>query len=553
MATPGLPPANLPSNLHTIGNDDKLRLEDGLERGNMPVNGIRAPDHEMDGLTLYEKKALLVNRELDAMGMGRYQWCIFALCGFGYMLDLLWAQAFGLVAPPLQQELGFSDGSLGNIFTSFSSGLTAGAFVWGCLVDIIGRQWAFNLTVLISSIFGLCLGAPSTYNGILVLTAFVGFGVGGNIPIDTTITLEFLPQNRRFLLAGLSVFQPLGVIICSAIAYGFIPNHSCAKDLKSCNLVPKGTACCTRSSNMGWRYLLFTVGGITLAVFFARFVLFRFQESPKFLLYRGRDEDAVKVLHNIAKFNRRTPTITLADFTALTDEDSSIGASSSGSSKPLFANPKQSTATMKEKVMLELSRYRILFADATIARLTILVWIIYAFDYWGFTIAGSFLPTILSRKNAALNVSVRQTYRDYVYIYIFGIPGVLLGVLLYRGRKVALLVSSALMGASLFIFAAVNSEASYIGINGLEYLFQSMFNAVLYGWTPEAFPAPIRGTASGLAAFWGRLFSIVSPLIAAHLLSKGTNDVLYLAGAGVFVCTVAIAFLPNKYMGKSSY
>ena len=31
-------------------------------------------DPEMDGLTLYEKKALLVNRELDSHGMGKYQW-----------------------------------------------------------------------------------------------------------------------------------------------------------------------------------------------------------------------------------------------------------------------------------------------------------------------------------------------------------------------------------------------------------------------------------------------------------------------------------------------
>ena len=61
----------------------------------------------------------------------------------------------------------------------------------------IGRQYAFNLTCLISSVFGLCLGAPSNYDGILVLTAFVGFGVGGNIPIDTTICLEFIPQVRR--------------------------------------------------------------------------------------------------------------------------------------------------------------------------------------------------------------------------------------------------------------------------------------------------------------------------------------------------------------------
>lgn len=30
-------------------------------------------DPEMEGLTLYEKKALLVNRELDSHGMGKYQ------------------------------------------------------------------------------------------------------------------------------------------------------------------------------------------------------------------------------------------------------------------------------------------------------------------------------------------------------------------------------------------------------------------------------------------------------------------------------------------------
>ena len=87
--------------------------------------------------------------------------------------------------------------------------------MWGVLVDIIGqcdkllrllrfdkvahncalgRQYAFNLTVLVASVFGLCLAAPNNYDGVLVLTAFVGFGIGGNIPIDTTICLEFLPQ-----------------------------------------------------------------------------------------------------------------------------------------------------------------------------------------------------------------------------------------------------------------------------------------------------------------------------------------------------------------------
>lgn len=100
-------------------------------------------DAELQGLTLYEKKALIVNRELDSQGMGRYQWMIFLLCGFGYLIDLLWAQAFGLILASVQQEFGFSDAQSGDLGTSFSAGLTAGAAFWGIIVDIIGRYAAF--------------------------------------------------------------------------------------------------------------------------------------------------------------------------------------------------------------------------------------------------------------------------------------------------------------------------------------------------------------------------------------------------------------------------
>lgn len=323
---------------------------------------------------------------------------------------------------------------------------------------------------------------------------------------------------------------------------------------------------------MGWRYLLFTLGAITLIVFSLRFVVFRFQESPKFLLYKGRDDEAVRVLHNIARFNGRESTITMDVFAALTDENSSTG-----SHEPvkhiLGAATNQAKATFTEKAKLELSRYKMLFSNATMARLTILVWITYMFDYWGFSVAGklipfiidnqslqtpgSFLPTILLKKDSAIEISLRRTYRNFGIIYIWGIPGVMLGALMYHiprvGRKWAMVDSSALMAISLFLFAAVNTEASNIALNAMEYFFQSMFNAVLYGWTPEAFPAPIRGTASGLASFWGRLFSIIAPLIAAHLLTISINGPLYLAGAGVFVCTVAIIFIPTSHMGAQSY
>lgn len=472
-----------------IENDPEL-VDTPLSRNsNSPYHN----DPEMQGLTLYEKKALLVNRELASQGMGRYQWMIFVLCGFGYFLDLLWAQAFGLILTSVQQEFGFSATESGNLGTSFSAGLTAGAFLFGVVVDIIGRYWAFNLTVLTSSIFGICLGAPDTYNALLVLTAFVGLGIGGNIPIDTTICLEMLPQKNRWLLPTLSIFQPLGVVLCSAIAYAYIPNFSCATDLQSCNIVTDGGPCCSKADNWGWRYLMFTLGAITFLVFFARFGLFRFQESPKFLLYRGRDGEAVEVLQYIARFNKVQCNVTLESFNQLDDDDASTDGSVQQGKIVLGSGDKLNDLTLGQKAKLEYIRLKVLFSKPVMAWLTVCVWIIYMWDFWGFTIAGYYLPTILRQKGTELGLTLKETYRSYIYIYLFGIPGVLLGTTIYKWRRISMILSSGLFGAMLFTFTTVNSQASYIGINGLVYFFQSTFNAILYGVTPEFFPAPVRG------------------------------------------------------------
>lgn len=297
-----------------------------------------------------------------------------------------------------------------------------------------GRRWAFNLTCLFSSIFGLCLGASNSYTTFLVLTAFVGFGVGGNIPIDTTITLEFLPQNRRFLLAVLSVFQPVGVVLCSAIAFAFIPTMSCspnfseAEPLPSCNtpgLAP-GEACCGRANNMGWRYLLFTLGGITLAVFCVRFFVFRFRESPKFLIYKGQDARAIAVVQHIAKTNGKECGLTIAAFEALTSESGSVdtdnvpesGGGGQRSTRVVFkrtvsgnllnngANTFKRLKPSKKKVHAESERYMMLFSSWSMARLTVLVWLTYIFDFWGFTVAGEhillFSMFALRRRHAIL-------------------------------------------------------------------------------------------------------------------------------------------------------
>lgn len=139
---------------------------------------------------------------------------------------------------------------------------------------------------------------------------------------------------------------------------------------------------------MGWRYLTYCLGGISLFVFVLRFFLFTFQESPKFLLSKGKDEEAIKVVQHVAKVNKQECNLTMATFMALETSFDSVG-NASELSGGVTATEKHWT----EKVKFELIRMKILFSSQTLIRLTILVWIIYAFDYWGFSIAGNaFFP-----------------------------------------------------------------------------------------------------------------------------------------------------------------
>lgn len=55
---------------------------------------------------------------------------------------------------------------------------------------------------------------------------------------------------------------------------------------------------------MGWRYLILTLGAITFAMFVCRFFLFHLYESPKFLLSRGRQAEAVATVYGIASYNK---------------------------------------------------------------------------------------------------------------------------------------------------------------------------------------------------------------------------------------------------------
>jgi hypothetical protein len=60
----------------------------------------------------------------------------------------------------------------------------------------------------------------------------------------------------------LSFWWCIGQVVASVIAWGLIGNYSC-----------ESSSDCTRENNMGWRYTLFTMGGITFLMVSRTFVL----------------------------------------------------------------------------------------------------------------------------------------------------------------------------------------------------------------------------------------------------------------------------------------
>lgn len=372
--------------------------------------------------------------------------------------------------------------------------------------------------------------------------------------------MEILPTNRRFLLALLSLFQPLGVMVSSGIAYGFIPSFSCgggAADVMNC----------TKADNMGWRYYLYTLGAITLFIFLIRFFLFHFRESPAYLINRGMDEKAIASVASISQTNKRPPLqFGIEDFREIDRRyRSRIDGQASDVEAESVTPKKHSLAKSMQLVLADtfeqFKRLKVLFRNATMARTTILLWITFAADFFGFTVASVYLPQILADRGVQNNASLSDTYRDYMAIYAPGIAACILGAYLIElprfGRQWTMVIASSLMAASLFVYATVSTIAQSVGLNAMEYFMQSLFNSVLYAFVPEAYPSIVRGTASGLTSTIGRVSSIVAPIAADSLYGAGginaARNTAFLAGGVTLACPIALAFLPYDNKGKRAY
>ena len=192
-------------------------------------------------------KMHLVNNAIDEIGMTGYQWKLFVLNGFGYAVDSLMLLIQSIIAGNAAYEFNpsFKDGLTIAVYV----GMLVGALFWGLSADLIGRKYAFNYSLLISSVFCIVAGAAPNWVVLGLFTCLSAFGSGGNLVLDTAVFLEYLPSKDQWLLTLMACWWGLGQLIAGLFGWVFLVNYSCPG-------YPAETGIpCNWKTNAGWRYV----------------------------------------------------------------------------------------------------------------------------------------------------------------------------------------------------------------------------------------------------------------------------------------------------------
>jgi len=491
------------------------------------------------------------------------QWHLFIVTGFGWLSDNLWPIVTGLIFTPVVNEFAFQGPFLK---LGQNVGLLVGAVVFGVGSDIWGRKLSFNLTLFITGVFALSAGASPNSITLCSLAALWSIGVGGNLPVDSSVFLEFVPASHQYLLTVLSIWWALGQLLGSLVGLLFIYSYPASSSVKlqvawplianfSCPTTSPPSPC-PRSENQGWRYFLYTMGALMLVLFVLRFFVFHLYESPKFLMGRGRDAEAVEVVHKVAQYNGTTSSLTL-DILHKAEQGRPALLSNDAEKSPLPLMETSKVGAIR-RTMREFGWDHVtpLFKTRKLARSTSLLITLWALIGLAFPLYNSFVTYFLATRGADFgDGSTYITYRNQVTVSAIGVPGALFAgwavEIPYLGRRGSLAISTALTGVFLFASTTARSSAALLGwVCGYSFTSNIMYG-ILYAISPELFPTKDRGTGNALVAAANRVFGIMAPIIALYANLK-TSAPIYVS-ASLFITSGFIALLlPFEPRGKAS-
>lgn len=151
---------------------------------------------------------------------------LLGIAGLGWLFDAMDVGMLSFVMVALQKDWGLSTQEMGWIGSINSIGMAVGALVFGILSDKIGRKSVFIITLLLFSIGSGLTALTTTLAMFLVLRFLIGMGLGGELPVASTLVSESVEAHERGkIVVLLESFWAGGWLIAALISYFVIPKY----------------------------------------------------------------------------------------------------------------------------------------------------------------------------------------------------------------------------------------------------------------------------------------------------------------------------------------
>lgn len=420
--------------------------------------------------------------------------------GIGWALDAMDVGLISFVVAALAQQWHLTNTEKSWIISLGFVGMAVGATLGGLLADKIGRRSVFALTLLV---YGIATGASALAASVGVLLVFrfiVGFGLGSELPVASTLVTEFAPRKiRGRIIVWLEAFWALGWIFSALI----------------------GTFVVAGSEN-GWRWGLL-IGAVP--AIYALVIRIHTPESVRYLEEQGRHDEAEQI---VQEYEASAGSAYVYSDAELSAADETAGQHSA----ERHAEAVESTATVS-------------IWSKDLRKRTIALWVIWFminFSYYG---AFTWIPSLLADQFGSLTKSFTFT----LIITLAQIPGYAVAAYLIEiiGRRSTLAIFLAGSALAAILYGNAGSEAMIIAAGIMLSFFNLGAWGALYAIGPELYPTNVRGTGTGAAAGFGRIASIVTPLLTPVFVRIGGSLLTFAIFSVAFaIAAISAFFLPEK-------
>ncbi|WP_119326588.1 MFS transporter [Companilactobacillus musae] len=144
--------------------------------------------------------------------------------GTAWLFDAADVALLSFIMPLLKKEMTLTDAQVGLVSSITTVGMIFGAILFGYLADKFGKKNIIIITLLLFSISNLALALTTNLSQFLLVRFITGIGLGGELPVATTIIADSFSGHRRSkMLILVDSFWAIGWILASLLAFLFMP------------------------------------------------------------------------------------------------------------------------------------------------------------------------------------------------------------------------------------------------------------------------------------------------------------------------------------------